>query len=116
MTTALCGMGGTVTVTGATEVTNWSVTQTVDAIDATSMSSSGWVERVGCLKGATGNFRSIGAAASVGAGSGTFKTAAAGGYSISGSIIVTKVAVDTPVDGIVSYTHDFNFTGEITVS
>ena len=115
-TAALCGSGGVLTGSGALEITNWQVDHTVDAQDATSMSSLGWVERVACLKGATGSFRSIGGAATLGAHSVTFKTASVGGYSIAGAILVSQVTVDTDVQGIVSFNHTFSFTGAITVS
>lgn len=114
-TSAICGSGGVVTVTGVTEVTKWEITRTVDSIPATSFSSNGWVEKVACLTGATGSFTSIGGPSAVGAGTGTFKTKSTGGISIAGSIIVTKVTINTPVDGIVSFDHDFTFTGTVTV-
>lgn len=110
----MCGLSGTVTgPTGATEVTQWDVTLNVDAQEATSFSSSGWKERIACLKGGSGTFRSIGDSSTVGAHSGSFKTNAAG-LTIGGNIIITKIDVETPVNGIVSFNHSFNFTGAIT--
>ena len=113
---AICGSGGSVTGPGATEIVSWEITQTVDAIDATSMSSLGWKERVACLKGASGTFKSIGSSSTVGAHAGCqFKDAAAG-YTISGAIIISKITVGTPVDGIVSFDHAFSFTGSIVAA
>ena len=107
-TSALCGMSGT---SSGTEITNWNITQTIDVQDATSMSSDGWMERIGCLLGATGTFKSIAAAIAVGPSTGTFTTPT---YSISGAIIIEKVTVDTDVNGLITYTHNFRFTGPIT--
>jgi len=113
-TSSICGSTGS--ISGGSEITNWEITITVDAPDATSMSSAGWKERIACLKGATGNFRSLvrmdtGARAGV-----SFKDASVGGVTISGNIIVQKTTVNTPVDGVVSYTSDFTFTGTVTAS
>lgn len=118
-TAALCGMSGTVTgITGITEITKWTVDQTIDALDATSMASAGWKERIACLKGATGTFTTVGDEAAVGPdASAVFDTkSGVGGYSISGDIIITKVTINTPVDGVVSFDHEFVFTGTITVA
>lgn len=117
-TAALCGTTGSITgVTGTTEVTKWSITRTIEAIEATSMASAGWKERVACLKGATGNFTCIGTRPGVGPyASASFKTAAIGGLTISGAIIVTKVGVTTDVNALVSYDVDFTFTGAIGVA
>lgn len=113
---ALCGSGGSITtIAGVTEVTNWNFDRTVDSIDATSMSSSGWKEKVACLKKGSGSFTSIGAPAAVGAASGVFKVSATGN-SISSAIIITEVTTNTPVDGIVSFNHSFVSTGTITAT
>jgi len=115
-TAALCGSGGSVTgPAGVTEIVSWTITQTVDVQDATSMSSSGWKERIACLTGATGNFKTIGAKAAVGATTIDCKTATAG-TSISGSIIITKITIENPVGDVVSFSHDFNFTGTVTIA
>ena len=113
-TSALCGMGGTATSSnGAVEVIKFEVDQMVDAIDATSLSSNGWKEKVACLTGASGSYTCIGGVPVVGAGTATFTTPSS---SIGGSIIVSQVTVDTPVDGIVSATATFVFTGTVTVT
>lgn len=111
---AICGSGGSITGTGATEIVFWEITQTVDAIDASSMASAGWKERVACLKGASGTFKSIAVSSTVGAHAGCVFLDAAGGYSISGNIVISKITVGTPVDGVVSFDHSFSFTGTVT--
>lgn len=117
-TAAICGYSGTIASSGgALEITNWEVTLTVDTPEATSMASAGWKERVPCLKGATGNFRCLGASSTVGLHAGAiFKTAPADGMSISGDIIISRITVGTPVDGLVSFAHEFTFTGDITAT
>ena len=116
-TAALCGMNGSITgATGATEISYWEITQTIDVPDATSFTSVGWKERVPCLKGATGNFKSIGASSTIGAHAGCVFKDALAGYTISGSIIISKITISTPVDGIVSFNHDFSITGTFTAA
>jgi hypothetical protein len=116
-TAALCGSGGTVTgADSATEIVSWSIEQTIDAVDATSLSSNGWKERVACLRGASGSFKCIGTHADVGPTTGTFKTAASGGYSIAGNIVISKVTANVDVNDAVSFDHQFVFTGTITIA
>lgn len=116
-TASICGSTGSITgATGALEITEWEITQTVDVQEATSFSSNGWKERIACLTGASGNFKTVGHPSTVGAHAGcTFKDRT-GGYSIAGAILISKVTTGTPVDGLVSFSHDFNFTGTVTAS
>lgn len=115
-TQSYCGMNGSITgATGALEISNWNITLNVDAQDATSFASAGWKERIACLKGGSGTFRCIGASSTVGLHADcTFKDKPAAGVSIEGDIVISKIDVGTPVDGIVTFVHTFNFTGEIT--
>jgi hypothetical protein len=116
-TASICGYAGSITGPGSSEVTNWEITLNLDAQDATSMASAGWRERIACLKGASGTWRSIGTSSTVGKhASCTFKDTPTGGISIVGDIVISKITVGTPVDGIVSFVHDFTFTGTITCS
>jgi len=116
-TAAICGYDGSVSgVTGVTEVTQWTISRTVDANDATSMDSIGWKEFIACLKGGSGSFTSIGHEAAVGSYTATFKTKSSGGATISGAIIVQKCSVESSVAGIVTYNHDFVFTGAVGIS
>ena len=116
---ALCGTGGTVTGTDATEVRSWSITLDVQVADATSFDSLGYVERIACLKGASGEFVSVGDPASVGPASATFAVAGSGsGCSIGGDILITKVSIDVKADSAdpITYTMSFVFDGKITAS
>ena len=114
-TQALCGLGGSVnSVSGATEVTTWECTLNVAAEDATSMASLGWRERLPCLRGGSGTFKTIAGSATIGAhASANFKVSNAG-FSITGDIVINKIDIETPVSGIVSFNHSFTFTGQIT--
>ena len=113
-TAALCG--DLATVGGVDEAFDWEVNLTQDAINVTSYDSAGWGENIACLKGATGSFKSYQSPTSVGPTSGQFKTASAGGFTISGSIIITKITCDTPVEGAVTFSSDFVFTGAVSAS
>ena len=113
-TAAICGMGGVVTGI-ASEITNWEISRTVDALDATSMASAGWKEKVACLKGATGSAKAFNKG-SIGSASGSFKTASLGGNTISGSIIINRITCTTSVDGLVEFNHEFTFTGAINIA
>jgi predicted secreted protein len=110
-TASICGLGGSVTGTGATEIYKWEITVNKDAIEATSFDSQGWKEKVACLIGASGTFSSRNSASTVGLHAGVaFKTSASG-VAITGNIIISKISVSTPVDGIINYDHTFVFTG-----
>jgi len=111
-TAALCGMNGS--VSAADNVFYWEVTDHIDAVDGTSMDSDGWRERIACLKGAKGSFKTFDGI-SCGPTACTFQDAAAG-YEVDGDIIVTKVTLDTPVDGAVTFNCEFVFTGTFTAS
>ena len=110
-TAALCGMNGTLTGTSALEVAAWEINLTNDAPDATSFESNGWKERVPCLIGANGTFKSIGQSSTVGLHAGCNFTTGGGGSTISGDIIISRITIGTPVDGIVTFDHEFVFTG-----
>jgi len=114
-TAALCGMSGSVTgATGALEIFSWEIVQTIDAIEATSFDSAGWKERIACLKGASGSFKSQGASSTVGKHvSAVFKDAQVGEYTISGNIVISKITIETPVADKITFNHEFNFTGTI---
>ena len=115
-TASLCGYKGSITgATGALEIQYWEINHNVDAQEVTSFDSAGWKTRIPCLSGATGNFRSVGHPSLIGLRPNcTFKDDALGGYTISGNIIITKIGHETIVDGVVTFTHDFTFTGTVT--
>jgi predicted secreted protein len=117
-TTAISGKDGVVTgANSASEVTEWSVSLTAEALEATSMDSNGWREFIVGLQGASGSLTCIGARPTTGsAASLVLKTKSSGGVEISGAAIFSSVEVATPVDGVVTYSADFTFTGEVTVA
>jgi len=114
-TAALCGMNGSITGTSALEMVSWEITLTIDAPEATSFASAGWKERVPCLMGATGTFRSIGQSSTVGLHTTCVFKCSGAGPQVGGDIIISRIAVGTPVDGIVTFDHDFTFTGSVSL-
>ena len=116
-TAAICGSAGSVTgATGATEVSFWEITLAIDAVEATSFASAGWKERVPCLRGASGSFKSIGSSSTVGKHNACAFIDQIGHETISGTIVISKITVGTPVDGIISFNHEFSFTGTVTAA
>jgi len=114
-TAAISGKAGSVTNGGgADEITEWSVTLTTEALDATSMSSDGWREFIEGLQGATGSFTAIGSRPVTGSQSGISLNT--GNVTISGDVIISSVEASTPVDGVVTYSADFSFTGEVSAA
>lgn len=121
-TASYCGYDGSVSgATGATEITSWKISRIQDTNDATSMSPTatadlGWKEFLPCLQDFSGSFACVGHECAVGPYSGVFKTKSSGGVTITGAIIVTKMAADSSVSGLVTYNHDFVFTGNAVIS
>lgn len=120
-TVAIAGYGGVATDLGA-EVLNWNVDVTVEALDASYMMASGdnkgWREFISALQGATGSAELQGdTAPTTGSSSGVKLEVKSGtGSFIEGDIIVTRVATNVPVDGKVTWSIDFNFTGAVTAT
>jgi len=107
---AICGKNGTVNGSGAT-IRSWSINIETDLLDATTMGSNGYREYIECLTGATGSL--------------TATERFAGGATISlentnttygGTVKFGTEAVETPVEGLVLYTHDFTFSGSVVVA
>lgn len=122
-TTAIAGYSGTVSGTGAnsaTEIKSWQLTITTEALDATSMASSGWREFICGLRGGTGTFTCIGTpptVSTVATNSITLDTnTGSGGNTYSGTCIITSVEYGDTVDGVVTYVAQFTMTGAITVT
>jgi len=117
-TSAISGKAGVVTgANSASEITEWSVSVTAEALDATSMDSDGWREFIIGLEGATGSLTCIGARPTSGAAASlSLKTKAAGGVEISGAAILSSIETSESVDGVVSHAAEFTFNGEVTVA
>ena len=114
-TAALSGKSGTLTgagACGATEIKNWAVTATIDALDATSMASAGWKESIVGLMGVTGTFQCVGvnplalALAQTTAAAISLKTNKAG-VTIAGKALITSAEAAGAVDGIVTFNCTF---------
>jgi len=117
-TTAIAGHGGSlVGPTGVTEIVSWSADVTQEALDATSMASTGWREFIIGLSGVTGSASCQGSAIpTAGASAGTLKTKATGGSTLTGSVLISRVGVSVPVDGKITYDVDFSFTGSVAIA
>ena len=123
-TAALSGKSGTLTgagACGATEIKNWAVTATIDALDATSMSSSGWKEHIPGLMGVTGTFTCVGTNPLANAIAQTVPAAlslltSSGGVTIAGKALITSAEAAGAVDGIVTFNCTFVGSEAWTVS
>ena len=108
-TNAQCGYSGSTSI--GTEVMEWTLTELQDTPDATSMDSGGYKESIACLQSAEGTFITQvvqgGPGARVGA---TFSNSI---YVYDLDLIVTHVAIGTPVDGKVTYRHSWISTGVV---
>lgn len=106
----ISGKDGTVDGSG-TDIKSWSIDVTTELLDSTSMGSNCFMEFIAGLQGATGSLVSN----SRFSGGATIHLANASN-SYTGSVLFSSEAVETPVDGLVAYTHSFSFVGSITVT
>jgi hypothetical protein len=119
-TVAMSGKSGTITgagACGATEIKNWAATIVTDALEATSMASSGWKEVILGLRSITGTFQCIGVSPLAAAITQTVPASIAlktsdTGITVSGKCIVNSAEVTSSVDGVVTY--NCSFTGSET--
>ena len=121
MSEPISGMNGSITgLTGATEVTKWTVEVTQEALDATSMYTSGAVpvKRIGCVSGAKATWTSIGDWVDFGTPFTAVFTN--DNFSItadSDGFIVTKVDIDIDVENsVVTFNGEGVFNGEPTIT
>ena len=119
--TAVSGKSGRVIIgTTASEVLEWNLNRTVDALDVTSMSSAGHKQYIAGLDGADGSMTTnqflnkTGAQGTVTLGVGS--TAASNAPDITGAIIITTEGIAVPVDDKVGYSYDFVFNSTATVA
>ena len=123
MTTgAKTGKGGSVTIGSAVaEVTAWNISHTVDAVEATSMDSSGKGEYIPGIERWSGSFNTLKVLNKTGSqAAATFDTlagtAAVTSPRYSGAIIITDEPVAVPVDGRIEFAYTFQGTGTCTVA
>lgn len=123
---AIEGYGGGVYLdsTKVAEIANWSLDMSADDIDVTSFDSEGWRERIQGIKEWSGSFEgnfdptdSTGQAALINAWlngqSVTLELQVNSSVKFSGDAFVTP-SIETPVDDKVSFSCDFQGTGELT--
>jgi hypothetical protein len=109
-TTAECGMTGSVSTGG--EVTRWTLTLRQDILDATSMSSGGFFEGIGCLRDASFEFDTLTPAGAIGAQSAVTFTNEKGSWTFDAIFQSLRTSVD--VNGVVTFTYSGVSTGAIS--
>lgn len=108
-TAAKCGSTGT--VSEGTEITNWTFSVKEETPDATSMSSNGWHEHLGCLQYGEGTFESLVTCGAIGARNGAqFSNDV---ETITADIIITNVDVSVGVGDLIKFKYSFITTGEV---
>lgn len=119
-TSAISGKSGTMTgQTGGTEITEWSVTLTGEALEATSMASAGWREFILGLQGGTGSFTCIGSEPTVEEIASLVLETDDGVtpiVTITGKAIINSVEHGVSVEGVVTYSAEFTFSGAVVVT
>lgn len=109
-TTSDCGSTGTCSLGG--EITSWSVTLRVDAVDATSMASGGYGENIACLKDASFTFESLTLVGTIGANAALNFTNDKASYTFNAIIESINTTVD--VNDVVKFVISGVSTGAIT--
>lgn len=107
---AISGKNGTINGSGST-IKAWTLNYTTDLLDATTMGSAGYKQYIASLIGATGTL----VATQRFTATSTIALANASN-TYSGTVEFNGETVETPVDGLVMYTHNFTFTGSIIVA
>ncbi len=120
---SVSGKLGTVTgVTGVSEITRWNAAIASDALDATSINSAGWREFILGLQGATGSLSAFGNAAPTiptdGSPTVTLSLVTDSGSSVTvaGDAILNNINIESTVEGVVTFTADYTFTGQVTAT
>jgi hypothetical protein len=120
ITTARSGKAGSVAGTPGSgdvgaEITEWSLDDTVESLDATNMAGGGFFDSVEGIFKATGSFTAVGGTPP---GKGTVTSVilatndTPGSDTYEGDILITSKAVSVPVQGsVISYTCNFEFRG-----
>ena len=113
---AIAGKDGTITVDGATIcATEWTVNINTDLLDSTDFCDDGWRSFVIGLKEASGTISSY---ERIDSDSGTLVlgNSNAGSVTITGDVVFGSETWTNAVDGIQSFTKDFSYVGEPTIS
>ena len=114
-TVAISGKSGSVTGTGASNVTEWNADLTYELLPATSFDYGGWKENVLGVRGLTGSLTCIGTKPTSGAVA-TLALNTGGTATLSCAANIGKVGYKVPAEGRVEYTADFESTGVVTIA
>jgi len=109
---AISGKSGTISIGSGICVKEWSVDITTDRLDSTTTCSNGKREYIAGLRTATGSVTAYEFVPKSGATAVSF---ANGSVTVSGTALINE-SISSPVDGIVEFTYDLQFTGPVTVS
>ncbi len=117
----VAGKAGEVTVGGAsvTGIKSWSLDQVVDTPETTGFDSGGLKVYVPALSGWSGSFEGFkdGAPLTIGAEIAlVLKESQTATQKFTGQAIIKGLHPKTPVDGVVSYSYDFQGTGALTIA
>jgi hypothetical protein len=119
---SVSGKLGTITgVTGVTEISDWNVSIESEALDATSKNSQGWKEHILGLQSASGSIKAFGNAMpplptdAIQTVTLALVTDADLSVTITAEAILSNIDVSSPM-GVVEFSADFTFTGEVVVS
>lgn len=114
----LAGYGGSVTFTNfATSAKAWTSDLNVDMLDITDFGDSGWRNFLAGLKGGTATVEynwDVANTAALGA-SATLTLLTMTGLSVNGTAFLNGISIGAPVDGVITQTGNFTFSGTITI-
>jgi hypothetical protein len=109
----------TASTTAVAGIKSWTLDRSIDMLDTTDFGSSGDKEYIAGLKGWAGTFEGLKDGAPLGLGttvSLALYESSAGGQVWSGTAYLNNQTINTPVDGLVSYTYSYQGTGSITIA
>ena len=115
---ALSGKNGKVTNSGATQIKEWSLDDTLAPLDITNFDGNGFMEFVEGLQGATGALTAVGTRPVTGSVTGLLLDAGqtTGDLRLSGNAIIGAIGTGVAVDGVVEFSVDFTINGALVVT
>ena len=113
-TAAISGKDGSITTaSGATEITQFTITEEIQELDATSFTSSGDYEHISGIKKFSGSATGIGTKPASGADAAMVLNS--GGNTWTGSATVFTVETGVDVNNRVEHNFTFTFTGSVSI-
>ncbi len=119
----VAGCGGNVKYgagpTTATGIKSWTLDYTKDVYEGTGFDSAGAKVYTAGLSGWSGSFEGFKDGAPIAIGTAValeLEESSTAGQEWTGSAIITNVSVNTAIDGLVTYSYQFQGTGVLTVA